>query len=73
MTAPARPPFDRVVLHVDGRELSLNLAEFLRMPFHERVSAILAGDLVFYDGGRRVDAQAALDGLRRLSTQQRTS
>jgi hypothetical protein len=73
MTEPERPPFDRVVVRIEGREASLNVAEFLRMQFHDRICAILTGGLAFYDGNRRVDTQAALDALRRLSIDARTS
>jgi hypothetical protein len=66
MTDADRPPFDSVVVRLDGRELALGLEEFLRLPFHERVRAILSGGLSFYDGERRIDTQAALVALRRL-------
>jgi hypothetical protein len=72
MTRPEQLPFDSVRVSIDGKEQSLALRDFLSLPFHERVRAILAGAVAFYDGDRVVDTQAGLQALRRMSADARS-
>jgi hypothetical protein len=61
-------PFDRVILGSDEGQREFSLGEFLALPLHNRIKALLSRNLAFFRGGLEVDRRAALESLRTTPT-----
>jgi hypothetical protein len=59
---------DRVVLSDGGKLRELTVQEFLQLPIHVRVRAILGRSVEFYAGSVLVERQEALKVLRSLES-----
>jgi hypothetical protein len=71
MSDRARLPFDRVVLSTTEGRQYLSVQQFLCLPLHRRVRAMLQHELEFFSGSSPVDQHVALRALMTSRSQQR--
>jgi len=57
-------PFKRILFSEGGASREMSASEFLRIPIHRRVRALLDGRVRFLANGQEIAPQMALKALR---------